>query len=185
MARLHYAVICSLDGYTADANGKFDWAEPDEEVHAFVNDLERPVGTHLYGRRMYETLAVWQTLGGVGEPDVINDFADLWRAADKIVFSTTLAAISTPRTRLERSFDPEAVRQLKADSSSDLSIGGPGLATSAFRAGLVDDVHHFLFPVVVGGGTRALPDDVRLDLDLVDEHRFGNGVVYLHHRIRG
>jgi dihydrofolate reductase len=185
MARLHYAVICSLDGYTADADGKFDWAAPDEEVHAFVNDLERPVGTHLYGRRMYETLAVWQTIGGADSPAVENDYADIWRAADKIVFSTTLAAISTPRTRLERSFDPEAVRQLKADSSIDLSIGGPGLAAHAIRAGLVDDVHHFLQPVIVGGGTRALPDDVRLDLDLVDEHRFGNGVVYLHHRIRG
>jgi dihydrofolate reductase len=185
MARLQYVVICSLDGYTADADGKFDWAAPDEEVHAFVNDLERSVGTYLYGRRMYETLAVWQTLGGAGEPDVINDFADLWRAADKVVFSTTLAAVSTPRTRLERSFDPEVVQLLKDDSSSDLTIGGPGLAAHAMRAGLVDDVHHFLNPVVVGGGTRALPDDVRLDLELVDERRFGSGVVHLHHRIRG
>jgi dihydrofolate reductase len=185
MARLHYAVICSLDGYTADADGKFDWAAPDEEVHAFVNDLERPVGTYLYGRRMYETLAVWQTLGGSGEPDVINDFADLWRAADKIVFSTTLAAVSTPRTRLERHFDPEAVRQFVADADQDVSVGGPGLAAQAIHAGLVDEFHVFVNPVVVGGGTRALPDGVRLDLELVDEHRFGNGVVHLHHRIRG
>jgi dihydrofolate reductase len=185
MARLQYAVICSLDGYTADADGAFDWAAPDEEVHAFVNDLERPIGTCLYGRRMYETLAVWQTISGPEHEAVENDYATIWRAADKIVYSTTLEAVSTPRTRLERTFDPEAVRQLKADSGSDLGIGGPGLAAHALRAGLVDDLHHFLYPVVVGGGTRALPDDVRLDLQLVDEQRFGNGVVYLHHRIAG
>jgi dihydrofolate reductase len=184
MARLQYAVLCSLDGYTADADGKFDWATPEEEVHAFVNDLERPVGTCLYGRKMYETLAVWQTIRGPGHPAVENDYADIWRAADKVVFSTTLDAVTTPRTRLERTFDPEAVRQLKEDSGSDLGIGGSGLAAHALRAGLVDDIHHFLYPVVVGGGTRALPDDVRLDLELVDEHRFANGVVYLHHRRR-
>jgi dihydrofolate reductase len=184
MARLVYSVICSLDGYTADADGKFDWAMPDEEVHAFVNDLERPVGTYLYGRRMYETLAVWQTIGGPEHHAIENDYAAIWRAADKIVYSTTLAAVSTPRTRLERAFDPEAIRRIVAGSDRDVSIGGPGLAAHAFRAGLVDDVHHLLHPVIVGGGTRALPDDVRLDLELVDEHRFGNGVVHLHHAVR-
>jgi dihydrofolate reductase len=183
MGRLVYAAICSLDGYTADADGKFDWAAPDEEVHAFVNDLERPIGTHLYGRRMYETLAVWQTIGGAEHPAVENDYAEIWRAADKIVYSTTLEAVSTPRTRLERSFDPETLRQLKVDSARDLTIGGPGLAAAAIRAGLVEEFHTFVNPVVVGGGTRALPDDVRLELELVDEHRFGNGVVHLHHRL--
>jgi dihydrofolate reductase len=182
MARLVYSVLCSLDGYTTDADGKFDWAAPDEEVHAFVNDLERPVGTYLYGRRMYETLAVWQTIGGPEHHAIENDYAEIWRAAEKFVYSTTLAAVSTPRTRLERAFDPESIRRLVADSDRNVSIGGPGLAAHAFRAGLVDDVHHLLYPVLVGGGTRALPDDVRLDLELVDEHRFGNGVVHLHHR---
>jgi dihydrofolate reductase len=184
MGRLVYSVICSLDGYTVDADGKFDWAAPDEEVHAFVNDLERPVGTYLFGRRMYETLAVWQTIQGAHHTAVENDYAEIWRAADKVVYSTTLESVSTPRTRLERSFDPEAVRQFVAGSDRDVSVGGPGLAVHAFRAGLVDDVHHLLHPVVVGGGTRALPDHVRLDLELVDEHRFGNGVVHLHHRRR-
>jgi dihydrofolate reductase len=184
MGRLQYVAICSLDGYTEDAKGAFDWAAPDEEVHAFVNDLERPVGTYLYGRRMYETLAVWQTIEGPGHHAVENDYGQIWRAAEKVVYSTTLNAVSTPRTRLERTFDPEAVRQLKAAATSDLSIGGPGLAAHAIRAGLVDDVHLFLNPVVVGGGTRALPDDVRLDLELVGERRFGNGVVHLHHRRR-
>jgi dihydrofolate reductase len=155
---------------------------PDEEEHAFVNDLERPVGTYLYGRRMYETLAVWQTIGGPEHHAIENDYAEIWRAADKIVYSTTLAAVSTPRTRLERAFDPEAIRRLVAGSDRDVSIGGAGLAAHALRAGLVDDVHHLLHPVIVGGGTRALPDDVRLDLELVDEHRFGSGVVHLHHR---
>jgi dihydrofolate reductase len=184
MARLHYAAICSLDGYTEDADGKFDWAAPDEEVHAFVNDLERSIGTTLYGRRMYETLAVWQTIGGPEHHAIENDYADIWRAADKIVYSTTLTAVSTPRTRLERSFDPAAVARLKDTAASDLSIGGPGLAAQAFQAGLVDDVHLFLHPVVVGGGTRALPDGVRLDLELVDEHRFTGGVVHLRYRLR-
>jgi dihydrofolate reductase len=184
MARLRYAVICSLDGYTADADGRFDWAEPDPEMHAFVNELERPVGTYLFGRRMYETLAVWQTIGGPEHPAVENEYADIWRAADKVVYSTTLAEVATPRTRLERSFDPAAVARLRDESARDLSIGGPGLAAHALRAGLVDDVHHVVHPVVVGGGTRTLPDGVRLDLELVDERRFGNGAVHLHHRVR-
>jgi len=184
MGRLQYGVICSLDGYTVDADGKFDWAMPDEEEHAAVNDLERPVGTYLYGRSMYETLAVWQTIGGPDVSDVENDYADIWRAADKIVYSTALEGVSTPRTRLERRFDPEAVRQLKEDSARDLTIGGPTFAAHALRAGLVDDVHQFLHPVVVGGGTRAFPQGVRLDLELVAERRFGSGVVHLHHRVR-
>jgi dihydrofolate reductase len=184
MGRLQYAVICSLDGYTADADGAFDWATPDEEVHAFVNDLERPLGTYLFGRRMYEALAVWQTIGGPGHPAVENDYADIWRAAEKVVYSTTLEAVSTPRTRLERKFDPEAVRRWKAEAAADLSIGGATLAAQALRAGLVDDLHHLQHPVVVGGGTRALPVGVRLDLELVDEHRFASGVVYTHHRRR-
>jgi dihydrofolate reductase len=184
MARLQYAAICSLDGYTEDADGKFDWAAPDEEVHAFVNDLERPVGTALYGRRMYETLAVWQTIGGPEHHAIENDYAEIWRGTDKVVYSTTLPAVSTPRTRLERTFDPETVGRLKDAATSDLAIGGPGLAAQALRAGLVDDVHLFLHPVVVGGGTRALPDGVRLDLELVSERRFAGGVVHLHHRRR-
>ena len=184
MGRLRYAVLCSLDGYAADADGRFDWAAPDEELHAFVNDLERPVGTHLYGRRMYETLAVWQTIAGPEHPAVMNDYGEIWRAADKIVFSATLPAVRTPRTRLERTFDPLAVRRLKADAAGDLAVGGPGLAAEALRAGLVDDVHHLVHPVVVGGGTRALPDGLRLDLELVAERRFGSGAVHLHHRVR-
>jgi len=182
MGRLQYSVICSLDGYVADADGGYDWAAPDPEVHAFVNDLERPIGTYLYGRRMYETMAVWQTSGGPEQTAVENDYAEVWRAADKIVYSATLHSVSTPRTRLERALDPEAVRQLKAASASDLGIGGATLAASALQAGLVDDLHHLLHPVVVGGGTRALPDGVRLGLELVDERRFAGGVVYLHHR---
>ena len=182
MGRLVYTAICSLDGCTADADGGFGWAAPDEEVHAFVNELERPIGTCLYGRRMYETLAVWQTIGGPGHHAIENDYAEIWRAAEKIVYSTTLESVCTPRTRLERSFDPAEVRRLVAGAERDVGIGGPGLAAHAFRAGLVDDVHHLVHPVVVGGGTRALPDGVRLDLELVDEHRFANGVVHLHHR---
>jgi dihydrofolate reductase len=184
MGRLVYTTICSLDGYVADAAGGFDWAAPDEEVHAAVNDLERPVATYLYGRRTYETMAVWQTMGGPGEHPVEKDYAEIWRAADKVVFSTTLAEVSTPRTRLERRFDPEAVRELKRSAAADLGIGGPGLAASAIRAGLVDDYQFFLVPVVVGGGLPALPGGVRLDLELVDERRFTSGTVLLRHRDR-
>jgi dihydrofolate reductase len=184
VGRLHYSVICSLDGYIADADGGFDWAAPDPEVHAFVNDLERPIGTYLYGRRTYDTMAVWQMMGGPAADPIEDDYAQIWRAADKIVWSTTLADVSTPRTRLERTLDPAAVLRLKAESARDLGIGGAALAAQLLRAGLVDDVHHLLQPVVVGGGTRALPDGVRLDLELVDERRFAGGVVYLHHRRR-
>jgi dihydrofolate reductase len=175
---LVYSALASLDGYIADADGSFEWAAPDEEVHAFVNDLERPVGTFLLGRRMYEVLAVWDT---IDDPEpVMRDFAQIWRAADKIVYSRTLEAPSTARTRIEREFDPEAVRRMKAER--ELSIGGPELAGDAIRAGLVDECRLFLSPVVVGGGTPALPDGVRWSLELVDERRFGNGVVYLRYR---
>jgi dihydrofolate reductase len=185
MARLIYSAIASLDGYVADEDGNFDWAEPDEEVHRFVNDLERPVGTYLMGRRMYEVMAYWETADTVaGQADYALDFARVWQAADKVVYSRTLEAPSTARTRIERDFDPEAVRQLKAAAGADLSIGGPGIAAEALKAGLVDELHLFLSPVVVGGGNRALPDDLRLRLELLDERRFGNGVVHLHYRTR-
>jgi dihydrofolate reductase len=183
VAKLIYSAIASLDGYTEDEDGKFDWAAPDEQVHAFVNDLERPVGTYLFGRRMYETMVVWETMA---DPDpVMRDYAEIWRAADKVVYSTTLDAVNSARTMLERSFDPEAVRALKAASERDLSVGGPALAAEAIRAGLVDEVQLFLTPIVVGGGKPALPDGVRLSLELLDERRFGNGVVYLRYSTRG
>jgi dihydrofolate reductase len=185
MARLSYAALMSLDGYIEDETGRFDWAMPDPEVHAFVNDLEGPIGTHLYGRRMYETMAVWQTIGdepGVSEAEV--DFAEVWRALDKVVYSRTLDAVSTPRTRLEREFDPEAIRGMKEAADRDISVSGPDLAQHAFRAGLVDDIHLFVFPVIVGGGKPGLPRDIRVDLELLDERRFANGVVHLHLRPR-
>jgi dihydrofolate reductase len=172
---LTYSVIASLDGYVADESGKFDWAEPDEEVHAFINELERPVGTYLYGRRMYETMVAWETVDS-------HPYAEIWRAAEKIVYSRTLESVASARTRIEREFDPEAVRRLKMEG--DVSVGGPALAAEAIRAGLVDEYHLFLVPVVVGGGKRALPDGVRLDLELLDERRFDSGVVYLGYRRR-
>ena len=185
MARLIYAAIASLDGYVADADGGFAWSMPDEEVHAAVNDLERTVGTHLLGRRMYEVLLAWETMDtGPEQPEVIRDYAGIWRSADKVVYSRTLEGVSSARTRLEREFDAEEVQRLKASATRDLAVGGPELAAQALRAGLVDELHLFLNPVVVGGGTPALPDGLRLDLELLDERRFGNGVVHLHHRLR-
>jgi dihydrofolate reductase len=184
MGALIYSSICSLDGYVADRDGDFDWAMPDEEVHAFVNDRERPIGTYLYGRRMYEVMAGWEFIADDAGPPAADDFAELWRSAEKIVYSTTLQAVSTSRTRLEREFDPAAIRALKASSPQDLSIGGPCLAASAIRAGLVDEWQLYLVPAVVGGGTPALPADVRLDLRLVDERRFEGGTVFLHYRTR-
>jgi dihydrofolate reductase len=175
--KLIYSAIASLDGYIADAAGNFDWAEPDEEVHRFVNDQERPVGTYLFGRRMYETMAVWETLK-TDEP-AMQDFAELWRAAHKIVYSTTLDAVSTARTRLERSFDPDAVRQLKETAARDIGVGGANLAGQALAAGLVDEIQLYLTPILVGGGSRALPDGVRRPLELRDERRFRNGTVFL------
>jgi dihydrofolate reductase len=184
VARLIYAAIASLDGYVADVDGNFDWAAPDDEVHAFVNDLERPIGTYLFGRRMYEVMAFWENAHLlVDEPPTFRDFAEIWRGADKIVYSRTLTAVSTARTRLEHDFDPAAIHALKANSSRDITIGGPELAGQAIAAGLVDEIHLFLTPVLVGGGTRSLPDDVRVRLELLDERRFGSGVVHLQYRV--
>jgi dihydrofolate reductase len=179
MAKLIYSAIASLDGYIEDDQGTFDWAEPDEEVHAFVNELQRSVGTYLFGRRMYETMAVWETLDVAGQPTVLRDFAELWRGADKIVYSTTLESLSTARSRIERQFDPEAVRQLKAASTRDLAVAGPALASAAFAAGLVDELHLFFVPVMVGGGKRAVPDGVHLQLEHEEQRSFSSGVVYL------
>lgn len=183
MARLIYSALMSLDGYTADADGRFEWAAPDEKVHAFVNELERPVGTYLYGRRMYETMRYWETAHETdGRQPVSLDFARIWQAADKIVYSATLQAPTTAKTRIERDFDPHEVRALKAAADRDLTIGGPRLAAQAIAAGLVDEYQLFVVPTVVGGGTRSLPDQVCLDLKLADEHRFSSGVVYLCYR---
>ncbi len=183
MAKLIYSAITSLDGYVADESGNFDWAAPDEEVHRFVNDLERPIGTYLYGRRMYETMRYWETAHTVADQSpVAQDFAQIWQAADKIVYSKTLATASSARTRIERGFNPEAIRQMKARAERDISVGGPELAAQAIAAGLVDEVQLFLVPVVVGGGKSAFPNHVRLQLELLDERRFGNGTVYLHYR---
>ena len=186
MAQLIYTAITSLDGYIEDAQGKFDWAAPDEEVHAFVNDLERPVGTHLYGRRMYETMAFWESPPDlVAQPPFAQDFAEIWQRADKIVYSTTLQTVSSAKTRIEREFDPQAVRQLKATVGADITVGGAELAAQAIEAELVDEYHLFLVPVVVGGGKRSFPgNDVRVDLELLDERNFRNGTVYLHYRTR-
>jgi dihydrofolate reductase len=180
MAKLIYSAITSLDGYIADEDGNFDWAVPDEEVHAFINDLERPIGTYLYGRRMYELMVGWETDHTLADQSfVMRDFAELWQAADKIVYSKTLETVSTARTRIERAFDPEAVRQMKATARRSLTVGGPDLAAQAIEAGLVDECRLFVTPIVVGGGKQSLPDNVRLELELLDERRFGNGVVYL------
>jgi dihydrofolate reductase len=181
MAKLIYSAIMSLDGYIADEDGNFDWAEPDEEVHSFLNDLERPIGTYLYGRRMYEVMVAWETV--TDQTPFTRDYAEIWRAADKVVYSRTLETPSSARTRIERDFDPEAVRQMKA-AARDLSVGGPDLAAHALRAGLVDECRLWVAPMVVGGGNQALPDKVRVPLELLDERRFGNGVVYLRYRTR-
>ncbi len=185
MSRLIYSAITSLDGYVSDASGGFDWAAPDEEVHAFVNDQERPIGTYLYGRRMYETMVYWETASTLTDaPAVGRDYAKIWQAADKVVYSTTLHSVSSARTRIEPTFDPAAVRELKATAGTDLSVGGPELAGQALSAGLVDEIQLIVVPMVVGGGHRALPDSLRLDLSLVDEHRFRNGTVELRYRTR-
>ena len=183
MARLIYSAIMSIDGYIADADGRFEWAAPDEEVHVFVNELERPVGTYLYGRRMYETMRYWETAHTLpGQPAVGLDYAQIWQAADKIVYSTTLQEPDTARTRVERDFDPDQVRKLKDTAVRDLTVGGAHLAAQAIAAGLVDEYQLFVAPAVVGGGTRALPDQVRLNLALAEEHRFSSGTVYLCYR---
>ena len=185
MAKLIYSAITSLDGYIADEDGNFGWAAPDEEVHSFVNDLERPVGTYLYGRRMYEVMVFWETAHTLADqPPAVQDYAEIWQAADKIVYSKTLETVSTASTRIERDFDPEAVRQLKTQAERDITVGGPELAAQAIKAGLVDEFQLFLVPIVVGGGNQALPDHVRLKLELLDERRFGNGVVHLRYAAR-
>jgi len=185
MAHLIYSAISSLDGYTEDMDGKFDWAAPDEEVHRFINNLERAAGTHLYGRRMYETMSVWETDPNLAaESSLRRDFAEVWQAADKIVYSRTLETISTRKTQLERKFDPETIRQLKAAGEHDILIGGPELAAHAFRSGLIDECHLFLTPIIVGGGKQALPDNVRFELELLEERRFGSGVVFLRYRVK-
>ncbi len=185
MAKLIYSAIASLDGYVEDKHGQFDWAAPDDEVHAAVNDLERPIGTYLYGRRMYETMVFWETVSASGDhAAVARDFAEIWRAAEKIVYSRTLRAPSSARTRIERDFRPEAIRKLKDSSARDITVAGAELAGEAIAAGLVDECHLFLGPVIVGGGKRALPDDVLVRLELLDERRFRSGVVHLHYRLR-
>jgi dihydrofolate reductase len=185
MAKLIYLMIASLDGYVADEDGNFDWAVPDEEVHAFINDLDRPIGTYLYGRRMYETMVGWETDPTLADRSpLMRDFAQIWQAADKIVYSKTLQAVSTARTRIERDFNPETVRQMKAVAGRDLIVGGPELAAQAFKAGLVDECHLFFAPIMVGGGKQSLPDDVRLKLELLDERSFASGMVYLYYRTR-
>ena len=183
MAKLIYASNVSLDGYIEDESGVFEWTAPDDEVLAFITDLVRPVGTYLYGRRLYDTMAVWEADPALAaQSDLMGEFANVWQAADKVVYSTTLATVSTSNTRLERHFDPSAVRELKASATSDLTVGGSNLAAQAFKAGLVDVCHLFIWPVVVGGGKPAMPTDTRIDLELLDERRFNNGVVHLRYR---
>jgi dihydrofolate reductase len=177
---LIYSAIVSLDGYTSDEEGKFDWSEPGAEVHAFINDLERPIGTYLYGRRMYEVMRYWEDVDLAGQSATARDYAGIWRSADKIVYSTSLKETSTARTRIERSFDPEVIAALK--QHADVSIGGPTLAAHAIRAGLVDEYQLFVTPVIVGGGTLALPPGTRASLELADDRRFASGVVYLRYR---
>jgi dihydrofolate reductase len=184
MAKLIYSALCSLDGYSEDEAGKFDWAAPSAEVHAFVNELERPLGTYLYGRRMYETMVAWETMDLADQRAEMRDYAEIWRAAEKVVYSATLESVASARTRLEREFDSEAVRALKDGADQDLGVGGPGLAAAAFAAGLVDECHLLLSPLAVGGGTRVLPVGARLDFELLDERRFSDGVVHLHYRLR-
>lgn len=185
MAHLIYSAISSLDGYIEDPDGKFDWAMPDEEVHRFINNLERAAGTYLYGRRMYETMRVWETDPTLAaQSELLRDFAELWQAADKIVYSKTLEAVSTRKTQIERNFDPEAIRQLKEAAEQDILIGGPAVAAHAFRSELIDECQLFLTPIVVGGGKQSLPNNVRLDLELLEERRFGNGMIFLRYRVK-
>jgi dihydrofolate reductase len=184
MAKLIYSSIMSLDGYITDEEGNFDWAAPDQEVHSFVNDLERPIGTYLYGRRMYETMVYWETVHAhPGQPAFVNDFGELWQMADKVVYSKTLKAVSSARTHVEQDFDPAAIRRMKLTAGRDISVGGPELAAEAIKAGLVDEFHLLVMPMVVGGGKRSLPNNVRLKLELLQERRFASGVVYLQYRV--
>lgn len=185
MTKLIYVANMSLDGYIEDAQGGLEWAAPADEVFTFITDLVRPVSGYLYGRRMYETMAVWETDPTLAaQSELRADFATVWQTADKIVYSTTLPAVSTAKTRLERHFDPDAVRDMKTSATGDLTVGGPTLATHAFDAGLVDGCHLFIHPVLVGRGKPAFPSDTPAQLELLEEHRFGNGVVYLGYRPR-
>jgi dihydrofolate reductase len=185
MAHLIYSANCSLDGYIEDANGNFDWTRPDDEVHKYINDLIRTVSTHLYGRRLYQTMLVWETDPSLASASpLMADFAELWQAAEKIVYSKTLPAVPTRQTRIERDFDPEAIRRLKEAATQDILIGGANLAAQAFRAGLIDECHFFVAPTTLGGGKTALPEAFRLELELLDVRRFGGGVVHLHYRPR-
>lgn len=185
MAKLIYVVNVSLDGYIEDAHGSFEWTEPSDEVFTFITDLVRPVGTHLLGRRMYETMAVWETQPALAaQSELMADFANVWQAADKVVYSTTMHVVSTTNTRLERRFDPDSVREMKASAASDLAVAGPTLAAHAFKAGLVDECQLFMYPVLLGGGKPAFPSDARIQLDLLEEHRFGNGALNLRYRIQ-
>jgi len=181
MGRLIYSGIISLDGYLTDENRNFDWGAPDEEVHAYINDRQRPIGTYLFGRRMYETMKAWDDLAATDSP-AMDDFAGIWRTADKVVYSTTLRQAVTARTRIESRFDPDAVRAFVAGSGSDVSIGGAGLAALALEAGLVDDIELYLAPVIVGGGTRFFPDGLKLGLELIAERRFASGFTYVAYR---
>lgn len=183
MGRLIYAMLASVDGYVEDDDGGFGWAAPDAEVHAFVNGIMRRAGTHLYGRRMYEVMHVWEGLRERTDlPEAQREFADLWHDADKVVYSDTLPEVTTARTRLERAFAPAAVRELKRSAARDVSVSGPALAATAIAAGLVDEIHLFLVPVAVGSGKPALPTGGQLQLELVEQRRFGNGTVHLHYR---
>jgi len=183
MANLIYSALMSLDGYVADAQGNFEWAEPDEEVHSFINDLQRSVGTYLLGRKMYEVLVAWDNADAfANDPRYMRDFAEMWQAVDKVIYSRTLESVSSARARIERNFDPQAVQQMKIQEDADISVGGPNLADHAFKAGLVDECHLFVAPVVIGGGTQGLPTNVRLALQLLDERRFESGMVYLRYR---
>jgi dihydrofolate reductase len=185
MAKLIYVSNVSLDGYIEDEHGNIDWTTPSDEYFAFITDLVRPVGTYLYGRRLYDSMAVWETDPALStRSELMGDFATVWQAADKVVYSTTLDAVPTARTKLERVFDPDSVRDMKASATSDLTVGGPNLAAQAFKAGLVDECHLFIVPVLVGGGKPSLPVDTRAELELLDERRFSRGVVYLRYRAR-
>ncbi|MGI8486377.1 MAG: dihydrofolate reductase family protein [Thermomicrobiales bacterium] len=186
MAKLIYSAILSLDGYIADETGNFDWAAPDDEVHAFVNESVRPIGTYLYGRRMYEVMVAWEMMLSAGElSPVARDFAGIWLAADKIVYSRSLETLSSERTRIERAFEPDAIREMKAHAARDIGMGGSDLAAQAIKSGLVDELQLFATPIVVGGGKRALPSEVRLGLELLEERTFDSGVVFLHYRVGG
>ena len=185
MAKLIYSAITSLDGYIEDENGNFDWAAPDEDVHTFINDLERPIGTYLYGRRMYDVMVGWETVHTHShQPSYALEFARIWQAANKIVFSKMMTTVSSARTQIVRDFDPGSIRRMKVSAERDISIGGANLAAQTIKAGLVDEIHLFVTPILVGDGKQSLPSNVRMKLELLNENRFSNGMVHLHNRIQ-